>query len=94
MSLEIEARLSEYGVCLLGAGTYFVSGVRMPDGSTVSGMGSATRIVLMDFVESGAAIELGSFCTVRNLFPVRHFALDRSYGQQPKADGQQQNARH
>ena len=68
MSSEIEARLSEYGVCLLGAGTYFVSGVRMPDGSTVSGMGRATRVVLMDFVESGAAIELGSFCTVRNLF--------------------------
>lgn len=67
MTDEIETRLREYGVCILGAGVYCVSGVKMPDGSTLSGMGNATSVILSDSVESGAAIELGSFCSVRNL---------------------------
>ena len=67
MSFAIEQKLSEYGVCILGAGRYLVSGVKMPDGSTIYGMGAATEIVLMDSVLSGAAIRLGSFCTVKGV---------------------------
>ncbi len=68
VSFEIEERLNEYGVCLLGAGTYVISGVRMPDGTSIIGMGRATRVELAEDVSSGAAIELGSFCTVRGIF--------------------------
>ena len=68
MSDAILERLNEYGVCILGAGDYLVSGVKMPDNSTIYGMGRATRVILSDSVESGAAIDMGSFCTVRGLF--------------------------
>lgn len=67
MSSAIEEKLKEHGVCILGAGAYYVSTVKMPDGSSLSGMGNATSVILMDSVSSGAAIELGSYCSVRNM---------------------------
>lgn len=67
MSSAIEEKLKEYGVCLLGAGTYSVSGVTMPDNTSIIGMGRATRILLDESVQAGAALRLGSFCTVRSL---------------------------
>lgn len=70
MSGAILEKLKKYGVCVLGAGTYHVSGVKMPDNTALYGMGRATRVVLMESVSSGAAIELGSFCTVKSLFVV------------------------
>lgn len=65
---EIEALLNERGACILGAGVFYISSVKMPDGTTVKGMGAATKIVLLDEVADGAAICLGSFCTVKDIF--------------------------
>jgi len=64
----IEKTLYEYGVCELGPGNFYVSGIKMPDGASIIGTGAATKIILMPQVESGAAITLGSFCTVKNLY--------------------------
>ena len=66
-SREIEKMLRELGVCILGSGDFFVSGVTMPDRATIKGMGGATRLILMEDVTDGAAITLGSFCTVKDI---------------------------
>lgn len=64
---EIEEKLKVYGVCVLGSGVFYVTGVKMPDHSTLWGQGNATRVILSPEVDEGAAIQLDSFCTVRNL---------------------------
>ena len=67
-SAEIEANLAEYGVCLLGAGDFYVSGVKMPAGSSLIGMGRISRIILSPEVECGAAISMSSYTLVQDLF--------------------------
>lgn len=64
---EIETILAEHGACQLGSGTYVVSGVKMPYGTSLMGLGSCTKVLLAQEVESGAAIAMGSFCTVKDL---------------------------
>lgn len=66
-SAEIEKMLAEVGVCILGSGDFYVSGVTMPDRTTIKGMGAATRLILSEEVTDGAAITFGSFCTVREV---------------------------
>ena len=65
---EIEEKLQKYGSCLLGTGVFYVSGVKMPDNTTVMGMGTATKVILSDEVEDGAAITIGAYCSVKDLF--------------------------
>ena len=36
---EIEKILKEKGSCVLGTGDFYVSGVKMPEGTTLSGLG-------------------------------------------------------
>ena len=67
-SAEIEAKLKEHGSCLLGTGVFYVSGVKMPDSTTLMGMGTATTVILLPEVEEGAAVQIGSFCSVKDLF--------------------------
>ena len=64
---EIERMLQEEGACLLGGGVYYVSGIKMPDHTTLMGLGTATKIVLAPEVEEGFAVQIGSFCTVKDL---------------------------
>ena len=64
---EIEMLLAEYKVCILTPGTYYVSGVDMPDGTTLCGMGDGSRLVLLEKVVSGYAVKMGTCCTVRDL---------------------------
>ena len=64
---KIEAMLKEHGACVLGSGVFCVSGVDMPDGSTLMGMGKASRIILSEGVTDGYAVKLGTECTVKNL---------------------------
>ena len=64
---KIEAMLKELGVCVLGAGTFYVRNLNMPDGSAIMGMGKASKILLDADVDEGYAIKLGSECTVKNL---------------------------
>ena len=67
-SQEIQQQLQRDGVCLLGSGEFYVSGVQMPDGTAIRGMGNATKVILLDDVQEGAAISMGSFCTVEDLY--------------------------
>lgn len=67
-SEEIAQLLQRHGICLLGSGEFYVSGVQMPDGTAIRGMGNATKVILQEDVQEGAAISMGSFCTVENLF--------------------------
>lgn len=66
-SREIEKILCEKGACLLGVGVFYVSGVTMPEHTTLMGLGTATRIVLDPAIEEGFAVSIGSFCTVKDL---------------------------
>ena len=65
-SAAIEQLLQQYGVCVLGSGDYYVSGISMPENSTITGMGKATRLFLLENAK-GAAIRMNSFCTVKHL---------------------------
>lgn len=58
--------LTDSGVCTLGDGTYVVDGLVMPDGTTLQGIGDATKLLHKPLV-SGSAIKMGSRCTVKNL---------------------------
>ena len=66
-SAEIEALLKSEGYCQLGAGVFYVSGVTMPPHTTLAGMNGATRILLDPTLEAGFAVNINSFCTVRDL---------------------------
>jgi hypothetical protein len=54
---KIEELLEKYGVCLLGAGDYYVSGIKMPSGSSLIGVWNATRVILAPEADCGAAYE-------------------------------------
>lgn len=66
-SAEIEDMLQRNSICWLGSGEFYVSGVTMPEHSSIRGMGSATKLILMEEVQDGAAINMGSFCSVQDL---------------------------
>ena len=54
------------GVCHLGAGDFYVTGINMPDDTVIDGEGEATRIILDPSVTAGYAVKMGSRCTVKN----------------------------
>ena len=58
--------LEDSGVCTLGEGTYLIDGLVMPNGTTLQGVGDATKLLHKPLV-SGSAIKMGSRCTVKNL---------------------------
>ena len=58
--------LEDSGICTLGEGTYVVDGLVMPNGTTLQGVGDATKLLHKPLV-SGSAIKMGSRCTVKNL---------------------------
>lgn len=64
---DIVTMLNTTGVCNLGPGYFYVSGIDMPDGSILRGSGNSTRIVLLSSVTSGYAIKMGSRCTVEDV---------------------------
>ncbi len=66
-SKEIEKLLSDHKAALLGTGKFYVSGIKMPAGTSIFGLGAASEIVLLPEVEEGAAVELSTRCTVKNL---------------------------
>lgn len=64
---DIHALLEQYGVCRLGCGTFAVSGVDMPDHTTLMGEGGATTLYLPEDAQKNYAVKVGSFCTVKDL---------------------------
>ena len=67
MTAAIEEKLKKYGVCMLGAGVYRVTGVKMPEGTSLMGVGNATKFLLDEGVENGVALQVNSLCTVRDV---------------------------
>ena len=65
---DIEKMLREQGVCILGSGVYYVSGVEMPEGTTLMGMGRPSKLILDENVASGYTVKIGAYCTVKGLF--------------------------
>ena len=55
------------GRCILESGTYYVTGIVMPNNSELIGRGPATRIVLLDSVTTGYAVKMGKNCVISNL---------------------------
>ena len=66
-SAHIEAMLNSCGACILGAGDFYVSGIKMPKATTLSGMGAATRLILIPEVESGSAVYMSALCKVSSM---------------------------
>ncbi len=64
---EIEQLLSTNGACVLGAGIFYVSGIKMPEGTTLMGLGTATKVILHSEITAGYAVKINSFCTVKDL---------------------------
>ena len=64
---EIEANLAEYGACMLGTGDFYVSGIKMPAGSSLFGLGKATRIILNPELESGTAVAMASYTEIKDM---------------------------
>lgn len=60
---DIIAMLTSQGVCRLGKGDYYVSGIDMPVGTSIIGAGNTTRIILAGSAD-GYAIKMNSYCTV------------------------------
>ena len=68
VSGSILAMLNSTGICRLGAGAYWVSGVDMPENTAIIGSGAATKVYLLgtDSTE-GYAIKMNSRCTIKDL---------------------------
>ena len=64
---EIENLLLKNGTVILGNGDFYVSGVKMPEKTTLLGLGEGSRLVLCPFVEEGAAVSLSAFCRISDL---------------------------
>ena len=69
---EIRTCLLEKGVCILSPGVYFVSGIRMPEGSCLMGSGDESLLVLAEDVKEGCAVYLASYCRVSDLALTGH----------------------
>lgn len=65
---DIRAKLEQYGTCHLGSGMFVVSGLDMPDKTTLTGEGGATELLLPAAEQAGYVVKIGSFCTIRDLF--------------------------
>ncbi len=43
---DMEKLLAEKGACVLGSGAFYVSGVKMPDHSTLMGLGDCSEVII------------------------------------------------
>lgn len=80
---DIQAILSSTGVCHLGTGDFYVSGVDVPVGATLDGCGNATKIHLLDSVADGYAVKLNENSTLKDVMligSVSDIALSETVG--------------
>ena len=64
---DIERELSEKGVCFLGHGVFCVSGIKMPDNSSLVGFGEGSVLLLDESVDDGFAVKMGCRTSIKNL---------------------------
>ena len=63
---EVGQLLRTFGVCRLGPGPFALRCLTMPEGTSLTGCGFATNVILPDDVEDGFAIRLQKHCTVKD----------------------------
>lgn len=64
---DIQAMLNSIGVCHLGPGTFYVTGIDIPTYGELIGCGNKTCIILDSSVTTGYAVKMGNYTTVRDL---------------------------
>ena len=64
---EIQNLLECYGTCQLGNGIFVTTGIVMPEGASLMGVGYATKLLLREDLQEGYTVTLNSFCTVKDL---------------------------
>lgn len=67
MTNAITEMLRTYGYCRLGKGVYYVSGINMPEGSTLEGSGKDTVVRLFQSASNGYCIKISAFNAIRNV---------------------------
>lgn len=63
---EILAQLTQAGVCRLGSGVFYTTGINMPDNSSLIGSGVATKLILSG-TDDGYAVKLNKYNTVSGM---------------------------
>lgn len=64
---EIQTILNSKGVCYLGAGEFYVTGIDMPANAMLEGRGEGTVIKLLNSVTEGYTIKLSAGCKLSNI---------------------------
>lgn len=65
---EVYAMLTAFGKCELGKGVFYTdANLVVPDGAVLCGSGKGTTVKLLASVESGSAIKMGPYATVRDM---------------------------
>lgn len=64
---DIQTMLNTTGICHLGPGVFYVTGITLPSYGEIIGSGNKSCIILDSSVTTGYAIKIGNFTTVKNL---------------------------
>ena len=64
---DIQAMLNTTGVCHLGPGEFYVTGVEVPNYGALIGSGKKTQIILASSVTNGYAVKLKTYSTVKDM---------------------------
>lgn len=64
---DIQTMLNTTGVCHLGPGVFYTTGVEVPNYGTLIGSGKKTQLILAASVTNGYAVKLKTYSTVRNI---------------------------
>ena len=64
---DIQTMLNTTGVCRLGPGVFYVTGVEIPNFGSLIGSGKKTQIILASSVTNGYAVKLRTYSTVKDV---------------------------
>ena len=64
---EIQTMLNNTGICQLGPGDFYVTGIELPTFGMLKGSGPSTRVILASGVTSGYAVKLGNYSVVKDI---------------------------
>ena len=64
---DVYLRLLNYGECVLGAGTFYIHNLIMPEHTKITGSGDSTIVVLDSSLEDSYCIRMNSYCIISNI---------------------------
>ena len=64
---DIQTMLNTTGICRLGPGDFYVTGVELPTYGMLIGSGAKTRVILAASVTSGYAVKLGNYSCAKDM---------------------------